>query len=526
MFFQHLNTIKPREFNKANWVKNPFGVYFGFDIQTNSINKNIGINHNATGLLRPNPTGTGTMTTENVQGGGIMPTGFTFVSDDTFSVPITPNLTGAVRTDLVAIFFVERDTQPYSQLAVVILDGIDTIDDDRYVPLATLTVPNNFTISDEVTVNRISYGHNRQAAMKHMANTFLEVNTFTLPNYSENNIFSKNNIVLNSTGILDVDLSDSFYLVNFAGSSDITLLNKINTTNVNGLEIQGKYRLCHFQFSNKMVLYGTATTLSSDIYFTKPASIATYVHDLENNIYYLVSVTEATKLHDVDANATIDSSGLILAESLEDVYVVDASVYNEVTGIYFTTIGNDFKSTLNNLAGYEFSILVKNTNGSNPVLLNSSLASTNLRCCFKVPAIVAQDVLVHCLIDSNGDISHDIKLSKIVEDISSTITNFPSPAFQPSTSEPVEGVVINQGRVVITGLFEVSTNTNVGSLILINLPTELRSNRKLLFPARVDDGGTKYIMPIEVDGTFVTFDLTHNVSGGATIQIYMEYSLI
>lgn len=526
MYFQHLDTIKPREYNKSNWVKHPFGVYFGFDIIANNSNKNITINHSTTGIIRPIPTGGGAVLNETIQGGGVMPSGFTFVSDDVFTLPITPNSSGSTRTDLVAIFFVERDTQPYSQLAVVILDGVNSIDDNRYVPIATLTVPNNFVTSDQVTINKINYSHTRKAAMQHMANTFLEANTFALPSYSNNNIFEQNNIVLTSSGTIEIDLADSYYLVSDPSTNNTVLLNKIDTTNVNNLQVQGKYRICYVQFANKMALYNTNTTVGSDTYLTKPAAVATYLHDLESDIYYLISISEGSKLKDVNSNATLDASGLIVTDTFQDVYIVDASVYNQITGIYFTNLDTNAKATLNNLAGYEFSILVKNTNGTNAVLLSDSLASTNLRCCFTVPALVSQDVLVHCLVNSNGDISHDIKLSKIVEDVSSLITGFPSPSAQPSTTDPINAVRINQSRVVITGTFEISTNTNVGSFILMYLPVELRANRKLIFPTRVDDGGTRYIMSIQVDSTFVLFDLLHNVSAGTTVQIYMEYSLI
>lgn len=525
MYYQHLETIEPRTFNKANWTNNPFGVYFGFDIATENSTKNISIYHDVTGLVRPNPNGTGGLTNDTIAGGGVTPTGFTFITSDTFYLPILPNTSGTTRTDLVCIFFVERDTEPYAQLGVVILDDVQDIGDKRYIPFATLTVPDGFLTSDNVTVTKIDYKNNRKAAMTHMANTFLQSNTFTVPNYGSSNIFEKVNTVLNSNGDITIDISDNFYYVDEPTLTGIRGLHSATVTNVNNIQTVGKYRICHFQFNNTMALINNATFLSSETYILYAMGTATYLHDMEFNLFYLISTTQTNKFDDVVQNAQVDGSNLLVCSSFKQGYIVDASQISRIAGISFTCLTGVTKAQLNNIVGYSFVIAIQNASSTNPITLDTNLTSDSSRACFITPAIITQNVIVHCLVDNNGNILHDVKASEVTEDVSSLITSFPSPAIQPSTTEPVTATIINNTRVRITGLFELSANISGAGAVIMRIPSILKPPKIVTASGLCTDPAAS-VGTILIDELDVIMYFGNNLSSGGEIRVFAEYSLI
>ena len=471
--FQHLDKVTPRLINRLNWISEDAGVFFGFDITDSASNKSITISHNNTGLIRPNPNGTGGLTNEPIQGGGIMHTGAAFYTDQTFTFTLTANTSGSTRTDLLCVFFVEKDLLPYVQPSVVILENTSSTTDKRYVPIASLSVPNNFLVSKEVTITRFDYKTMRKAAMTHIANEFLAQNIFNKVSNSEGNLFTETPATFTSLGVLTLDVNKQFHTVGNSLTGTRALKN-IVATNTANLDTTDKFRILHVQFNLNWCLYNVGNIFTARTYILNEMSVVTFLYDIESNIFWVVGVTNPRTFKS-GSDATVNVGKLIVAPALDELYYVDATTTTEIRGISLPLNGVT-KAELGNLVGYEFKLAFTNCSHSNTVLISNATATGIDNICFKESTRIYTPCILNCMVGESGDINYNVNNGEMFDDVTAlAIVSYPTPTIQPSVSNPIKVYRTGFNKYLVCGSMTTTAAFAIADApIIINLATGYR----------------------------------------------------
>lgn len=522
--FQHLQKVTPPLINRLNWITEEAGVFFGFDITDSAVNKTITIAHNDTGLVRPAPTGTGTLTNEPIQGGGVMHTGVAFYLDQTYTFTISANTSGSTRTDLVCVHLVEKDLVPYIQPTVVILEGTSSTTDKRYLPIASLAVPNNFLVSREIGVTRFEYKSMRKAAMTHIANEFLAQNTFNTVLNSEGNLFTETAADFTSAGVLTIDINKEFHTVGNSLTGTRALKN-IVVTNTDNVNTTDKFRLFQVQFNLNWCLYNVANIFTAKTYILTPMSVVTFLYDIENNIFWVVGVTNLRTFKS-GSDVTVNASKLIVAPALDELYYVDATLISEIRGISLPLNGVA-KTELGNLVGYEFKLAFTNCSHSNTVLISNVTATGSDSICFVESTYIRTPCILNCMVGESGDINFNVESGEIFDDVTSlAIASYPSAAIQPSGTDPIKVYKIGVNRYLVCGTLETTaafTASDTPVVITFSSAYKPRLNGVFSSIGKHNTDFDNHTVLIDENSIFVTYSFNNTQPSGSGLRIYFEY---
>ena len=261
-----------------------------------------------------------------------------------------------------------------------------------------------------------------------------------------------------------------------------------------------------------------------------PFGVATFIYDCEVDVYYLVNVSQGRTFATTKINAQVDGNNLIVSESFEQTFFLNASGLTELNGISFTQLTGVTKTELANFTGYAFTIVLNNV--QNNITLSTNLASNSNRSCFVVDAVLSEVTAINCKIDANGDLIHDIKASEVISDKTNThIASYPSPSIQPNAGNPIKYFQINSNKGVLTGKMDITANYSESSpaAVIIRFDTALRGRYTSVHPCYILDNGNKNrvaLLKITEGSSDVTLHFTQDVSNPATMDIYAEFYIV
>jgi hypothetical protein len=521
---QHLETVTAPLINRLNWITGDAGVFFGFDIADSALNKTIVITHNDTGLVRPAPTGLGTLANEAAQGAGVMPSGVAFYNTQNYNFTITDNTSGSTRTDLLCVFFVEKDLKPYIEPTVVILEGVSSTTDKRYLPIASLSVPNNFLVSKEIAVTRFEYKSMRKAVMTHIANEFLAQNTFNTVLNSEGNLFTETEADFTSAGVLTIDINKEFHTVGNSLTGTRALKNII-VTNTNNVNTTDKFRLFQVQVNLNWCLYNIANIFTDRTYILTPMSVVTFLYDIEIDIFWVVGVTNPRTFKS-GSDAVVNASKLIVAPALDELYYVDATIISEIRGISLPLNGVA-KSELVNLIGYEFKLAFTNCSHSNTVLISNVAITGSDTICFAESTYIRTPCILNCMVGESGDINFNVESGEVFDDVTAlAIASYPSPAIQPSGTDPIKVYKVGINRYLVCGTLETTaafTSSETPIVITFNSGYKPRLNGVFSSVGKHNTDFDNHTVLIDENSVFVTYSFNNNQPSGSGLRIYFEY---
>jgi hypothetical protein len=340
--------------------------------------------------------------------------------------------------------------------------------------------------------------------MKHMANSFTEANTFAVPNYGEGELISINNTVLNTAGVMVLDLSKSYYLADVSLANGIQALKNITVTNTSELITTAKNRIFHVQFNNSVAVIDSVNINTVNSHIVKGFGIATFMYNITDNDFWLIGVSESILLDDFEDGVL--NNNLIETDFFSKVIHIDASTISSFSGLLFTGLTGVTKTELKGLKGYSVALVITDASAGRPVVLDNSLTSSSNSSCFVQYLRIVSPCIINCVVDANGDLLYSSTTSTESIDVTSAaVDRYPSPAFQPSSTLPITFTKLSGRRIHVSGAITVSVGTNNTSVaVIIAVVAPYKPIRSFVEAAKVVDGSSNNY----------TATISNNIGGG------------